>query len=66
MLEENSVRKRVSKKGTKAPADLRTADFEKANARFDRLLEAMTKEPALLKKHKRVRTRDVPPEKFDD
>jgi len=60
------VRKRVSKKGTKAAPDLRATDFDKANARFDRLLEAMTKEPALPKKHKRVRTRDAPPEKFDD
>ena len=60
------MRKRVSKKRTKAAVDLRATDFEKANARFDRLLEAMTKEPALPKKHKRVRTRDAPPEKFDD
>ena len=60
------MRKRVSKKGTKAASDLRTTDFEKANARFDRLLEAMTKGPALPKKHKRVRTRDTVDEKFDD
>jgi hypothetical protein len=60
------VRKRVSKTGTKASGELRAGDFDKANARFDRLLDAMTKEPALPKKHKRVRTRDVPPEKFDD
>ena len=60
------MRKRVGKKGTKTPVELRATDFDKANARFDRLLEAMTKEPALPKKHKRIRTRDVPPEKFDD
>ena len=42
------------------------ANFEKANARFDRLLEAMTKSPALPRKKKRVRTTDIPDEKFDD
>ena len=61
------MRKRVSKNGAKgSPPELRAGDFEKANARFDRLLGAMAKEPALPKKHKRIRTRDVPPEKFDD
>ena len=61
------MRKRVIKKGAKStPPELRAGDFEKANARFDRLLGAMAKEPALPKKHKRVRTRDIPAEKFDD
>ena len=60
------MRKRVIKKGAKAAAASRMIDIDKANARFDRLLEAMAKEPALPKKHKRVRTRDVGDEKFDD
>ena len=59
--------KRVKKKGTKATASpSRTLDFEKASAQFDRLLEAMTKSPALPKKRKRILERDVPDEKFDD
>lgn len=60
------MRKRVSKKGANVATASRAIDIDKANARFDRLLEAMVKEPALPKKHKRVRTRDGADEKFDD
>ena len=62
------VDRRVGKKGMKRAATkpVGAGDIEKANARFDRLLEAMAKTPALPKKKKRVVTRDVPPEKFDD
>ena len=62
-----SVRGGGGKKGKRRPAiQITPGDIEKANARFDRLLEAMTKSPALPKKKKRVRTREVPDEKFDD
>lgn len=58
----------MPKKGTKRSAQkpVTLGDVEKANARFDRLLEAMAKSPPLPKKKKRVRTRDVSTEKFDD
>ena len=58
------MRKRVAKAGTKRLTH--AGDIDKANARFDRLLEAMTKAPPLPKKRKRIRTRDVTEEKFDD
>jgi len=58
----------VHKKGTgrRAEKPVTLGDIEKANARFDRLLGAMAKSPPLPKKKKRVRTRDVTDEKFDD
>jgi hypothetical protein len=62
-----AVRKGVKKAGTKSSTSrVRAGDIEKANARFDRLLEAMAKAPPLPRKRKRIRTRDAPDEKFDD
>ena len=62
-----SVDRHVHKRGKKQGAKAATlGNIEKANARFDRLLEAMTKSPALPKKRKRVRVREVPAENFDD
>ena len=55
----------VKKKRTNPSAQL-AADIAHANARFDRLLEAMTKTPALPKKKKRVVVRQSPDEFFDD
>jgi len=53
----------VKKKGTKRPiTKSRANDFSDANARFDRLLEAMATTPALPKKKKRV----VVPQRGDD
>ena len=62
------VDRRVGKKGTKRAAakPLGAGDIDKANARFDRLLEAMAKSPALPKKKRRVTVRQGPDEKFDD
>ena len=62
------VDRRVGKKGIKrgSAKPVGAGDIEKANARFDRLLEAMAKTAALPKKKKRVVLRDVAPEKFDD
>jgi hypothetical protein len=57
----------VKKKRTTRPAaQIRPGDIEKANGRFDRLLEAMAKSPPLPKKRKRIAKREAPSEKFDD
>ena len=62
-----SVGRAVGKKGKRpSTSQIAVRDIEKANARFDRLLEAMAKAPPLPKRKKRVRTREVPDEKFDD
>ena len=62
-----AVGRRLKKKGMKRP-DVRdrATDVGEANARFDRLLEAMATTPALPKKKKRVALRQTADEVFDD
>jgi hypothetical protein len=64
------VVKRAGRRGKKAgsaQAALKSnVDIAEANARFDRLLDAMAKTPALPKKKRRVVVRQTPDEKFDD
>lgn len=56
----------VKKAGTAQAALKSKVDIAEANARFDRLLDAMAKTPALPKKKRRVAVRQAPDEKFDD
>jgi len=60
-----AVGRQVKKVGTRASAQLQV-DIAKANAKFDRLLDAMAKTPALRAKKKRVAVRQIPDDVFDD
>jgi hypothetical protein len=60
-----AVGRGVRKAGTKPSAQLQI-DIAKANAKFDRLLDAMAKTPELPKKKKRVVVRQTQSDVFDD
>ena len=64
-LVRKAVGRRAKTSGTKASAQLQV-DIAKANSKFDRLLDAMAKTPALRAKKKRVVVRQIPDDVFDD
>jgi len=50
----------------RSPGDFVSGNESEFNARFDRLLDAMAKTPALPRKKKRIAVRQVRDENFDD
>ena len=63
------MRKVVKGRGNKlgrSPGAFVSGNESEFNARFDRLLDAMAKTPALPRKKKRIAVRQVRDENFDD